>query len=1438
MRHLAIPRSTRKHLQRLTAFLLAVAVITGFLPLNAVKVLADGDHVVEIDVDYCDNNDYNTALKVEYYTSGDVNDWTEVAPAEGTTNIYSFPGDAVTDDGDIFVRFSLDKNAAEEDPRVFTGITVFFTDETSSPLTPVIDEFYDEDDLDLCSFTIPYDVNAGVSKVVLRVSNPENIEFIQENDYKDKSEWNNGNFYQFRKDRDLGEVTIKTNKMLEIFGADVSIDKLVFEEGSRLQIMDNDEDYPEDSAKTGTLTVTNIVGAKDATILFRTSANIPEKLKIYHWTGGDHPELVEDGYLDGWEWINVFYDVEEEKWILDEYDPYEVRIIVSDDSNLFGTPLTYSVEYQLEGLEWTEADFEERYPDDFYPGNINGNTITIDQDQQDLKVINFRMPEAYTEVPEGSNNWVYPLITFKITIENYQDFESIDASIKNGDSWINFEEDYDGGNLVLTATGLDFDAISHEIYLTLDSGIDRNDCFGMNLCMPFDDGSGCVTSDDGKTVTFTAFDGNQLIITNDDTMYVEYIQGDKDQSSMYRVWAIPEDDSAESSTFAIEASPSQDYVASYKYRDENNEEVRDILPVVDSGEDPYEIVADQKGQAIDPDLGFDKNSLNFERYESISPAPFDEDNADGELTEDSYTITYEGGTITVKILADEPDWYGRTEERLDDWDEEYISSFKIETRSQVQLTFAPYTDEGYEIDPWILNNYIFTENDPYTTQPFYLSTESNYFNDPFRKDGEDPGPDMYFYGIKIEDSNFAGTSLTYQIQYSLDGGNTWKGAEILKYLPDDFPCFGNIDQTDKTVTSVLIDNDQQELKELFFRLPDDASEWVETSEGSGEWIEIYPDVLLKITITYHDKLTLNSATLANQESSYDLNVSEGTDGTIVITTDAININDDPHDIVLTFDNSFFDDYYGLNVVMPFGENNNYVLSDDGKTVTIDSCDGNQMVVKSDDPIYITYIHGAGENPPKFSLWSESGNYSVTALPAQNFWGYLNNLDGIGMREMLPNGNDPEATPYPIPSETKGKSVEASFNFEVGKISFECYTDISPEGKYNTFDREDWNRNEELSSDTYTLTFEGGTVTIALADPENGVWSGCEEYWHDDYDDQDHEQFRIDTKDLVTITFIPDEGYEVNPVIYGSPDDEEWILDLDSSYSITTELETERTFMNQPFVKAPTPGWNEIDGQYYYFENGEFLYNSWIKDGNKTYYVGDDGARVTGRQKIDGDFYYFKTDGRMATGWKTLGSYSYYFDPATGKAVTGWQTIDGAKYYFKSNWKMQTGWKVTSGGTAYYLDADGKMVTGLKEIEGKTYYFSDAGKMQTGFITIGNYTYYFDESGVMQTGRVKLNGVLYYFKTNGRMVTGFKELGNYTYYFDPVTGAAVTGWQTIDGYRYYFKTNGKMQTGWKYTSSGAAYYFDPDTGRAVTGWQTIDGYDYYFGSNGKLISGYS
>ena len=96
MRHTGFSRSKSKRWQRLTAFLTAIAIIAGFLPLGAVKVSANVDTVdCEVVVENEDNNNYTSQVAVQYMANpeADPNDnasWTEIAPNVGTS-VYSFP---------------------------------------------------------------------------------------------------------------------------------------------------------------------------------------------------------------------------------------------------------------------------------------------------------------------------------------------------------------------------------------------------------------------------------------------------------------------------------------------------------------------------------------------------------------------------------------------------------------------------------------------------------------------------------------------------------------------------------------------------------------------------------------------------------------------------------------------------------------------------------------------------------------------------------------------------------------------------------------------------------------------------------------------------------------------------------------------------------------------------------------------------------------------------------------------------------------------------------------------------------------------------------------------------------------------------------------------------------------------------------------------------
>ena len=201
---------------------------------------------------------------------------------------------------------------------------------------------------------------------------------------------------------------------------------------------------------------------------------------------------------------------------------------------------------------------------------------------------------------------------------------------------------------------------------------------------------------------------------------------------------------------------------------------------------------------------------------------------------------------------------------------------------------------------------------------------------------------------------------------------------------------------------------------------------------------------------------------------------------------------------------------------------------------------------------------------------------------------------------------------------------------------------------------------------------------------------------------------------------------------------------------------------QDFHGDKVTGWQDINGQTFYFLSDYSMATHWQQIGGRTYYFGGDGMLVSGWQEIGGQLHHFGDDGILTTGWLEADGHTCYFD-SDGILVTGWQEIDGGRYYF---------------------DADGMMVTGRVVLDGQTYCFADDGTMTTGWAD----NYYYLSDGTMATGAQEIGGIAYLFNEDGTPFSGWLQEGEYSYYYleDGTTAAGPT---QIDGTTYYFTPSG-------------------------------------------------
>ncbi|WP_057490294.1 hypothetical protein [Streptococcus orisasini] len=289
-----------------------------------------------------------------------------------------------------------------------------------------------------------------------------------------------------------------------------------------------------------------------------------------------------------------------------------------------------------------------------------------------------------------------------------------------------------------------------------------------------------------------------------------------------------------------------------------------------------------------------------------------------------------------------------------------------------------------------------------------------------------------------------------------------------------------------------------------------------------------------------------------------------------------------------------------------------------------------------------------------------------------------------------------------------------------------------------------------------------------------------------------------------------------------------------------------------------------------------------RDDGKTYYINQEGQKLTGFQTIDGKTYYFSADGSLqkdrlitvnndvyyidSQGQPAVSQFinkagSFYYLDEDGKALTGWQTIDGKQLYFAEKNRPRTaaqykGSMYTIDGDKYYFDKDsGELWTNrFVYYIGNWYYLDSQGRAVTGYQTIDQQPYYFDNDGKQlkgigydKDGQLILtdynSGVILKQKIENKK---FYQKNNNWYYLDENNQFA-TGWQTINGQKLYFNSDGSQVKGKMISLDGKKYYFDPDSGemwtnRFVSQSQYNERYSsyfnvwYYLGADGAAVTG--
>ena len=233
-------------------------------------------------------------------------------------------------------------------------------------------------------------------------------------------------------------------------------------------------------------------------------------------------------------------------------------------------------------------------------------------------------------------------------------------------------------------------------------------------------------------------------------------------------------------------------------------------------------------------------------------------------------------------------------------------------------------------------------------------------------------------------------------------------------------------------------------------------------------------------------------------------------------------------------------------------------------------------------------------------------------------------------------------------------------------------------------------------------------------------------------------------------------------------------------------------------------WINLNGKRYFSNaDGKLYMNQFISFGPHRFYMGADGAAMTGTfTASDGKVYSADDTGEI------LGS----------KAQ--WVVRNGKRYFVSADGQLYKNQFITFGPRRFYMGPDGAVITGIVTANDGRMYNAD------------------DETGeiIQKAQWIEKNGKRYFSKDDGELYRNQFISFGYRRYYMGKDAAAMTGVFTAsDGKKYAAKSDGELYRSQFINADGLSYYIDEDGAVSIGIFtEANDGKLYHADATGEVV----